>query len=70
MKKYGILNDSYFDVGTSENDAYIVGDSSVEEEYALKLYMNYSVEALADVKPVLSDRKDEIFSITDENGFA
>ena len=68
--KYGILKDSYFDVITSETDAEIVVDASVEEEDALKWYMNYLFEALADVKTMLSERKDENFSITDENGFA
>ena len=39
-----ILKGSYFDVSTSETDAEIVGDASVEEENALKLYMNDLVE--------------------------
>ena len=44
------MKDYDFDVSTSETDAEIVYDASVEEEDALKLYMNYLVEALADVK--------------------
>ena len=39
-----ILKGSYFDISTSETDAEIVGDASVEEENALKLYMNDLVE--------------------------
>ena len=61
---------SYFDVNTSESDAEIFGNASVEEEDALKFYMNDSVEALADVKTMFSESKYEICSITDENGFA
>ena len=61
---------SYFDVSTSKTDAEIVGDASFEEEDELKLYTNDLVEALEYFKTMLSERKDEIFSTTDDNGFA
>ena len=70
LEKSGILKYSYFDVSTSETDTEIVGDVSVEEEDKLKFYINDLVEALADVKNMLSQRKDEICSITDDNGFS
>ena len=57
LEKYGILKYSYFDVSTSKTDAEIVGDASVEEEDALKLYMNDLVKALADFKTMLSESK-------------
>ena len=50
------MKDYYFDDSTSETDAEIVGDASVEEEYAIKFCMNDLVEALEDFKAILSDR--------------
>ena len=52
--KSGILKNSYFDVSMSEIDAEIIDDTSVEEEYVPKFYMNDLVEALEDIKNMLS----------------